>query len=104
MGTKELDTADTLQIGRPVPIDWDNAQRITFFPEGRSTNAAVRVLALDTGDSIILNVRGLTAGVEIGEIAKPLEQSAGERADNATTAPPQAGPRSSGLVDPSWKT
>ena len=57
-------------VGESKPVDWTESEQITFFPEGRSTSAMVRVLASDNGDSIMLAIRGLTAGVTVGDVEK----------------------------------
>ena len=54
--------------GEAKPFDWIESESITFYPEGRSSSATVRMLASDSGESITLTVRGLTGGVSIGPV------------------------------------
>jgi prepilin-type N-terminal cleavage/methylation domain-containing protein len=73
-----LGQADKLKVGQNQVLDWTESERITFYPEGRSTSATVRILATDSGDSIMLTVRGLTAGVSIGDVEKPIKKAAND--------------------------
>lgn len=70
---EQLEQQDKLVIGDKRAIDWAESEVITFYPEGRSTSAVVRILASDSGDAIMLSVRGLTAGVTVGEVERPLK-------------------------------
>ncbi len=70
------------------------SEQITFFPEGRSTSAVVRVLASDNGDSIMLTIRGLTAGVTVGDVEKQTMQPDVDRtSDEAMELPPSSVPQ-----------
>jgi prepilin-type N-terminal cleavage/methylation domain-containing protein len=70
---EQLEQQDKLVVGEKRAIDWAESEVITFYPEGRSTSAVVRILASDSGDAIMLSVRGLTAGVKVGDVERPLK-------------------------------
>jgi len=70
---QKLDDEDKLTVGKEQTIDWTDSESITFFSEGRATAATVLLLADDSGDSIMLTVRGLTGGVSIGPVERPFD-------------------------------
>ena len=60
--------------GSDKNIDQTSEPRILarFFPDGRVTNASIKIVTPETGDSIHLMLRGLTGGITIGPLVKAI--------------------------------